>query len=211
MWCTYGMSGQWVQGRPDKHASAIIQTKIESVRPRSDANLIITFRDPRHFGTLKFVRVPEEGKAFTEKKLSTLGPDMLGEDVSIGAFHERLLRKPQHTLAQVLMDQSIVSGVGNYIKAEALYRARLSPHRVVTSLNPTDVSVLHSMVIAVMQESYRAKGATLKSYRTTDGETGDAQFKFHVYGRKTDDQGNVVVKEETLDKRVTHWVPVLQT
>jgi formamidopyrimidine-DNA glycosylase len=210
MWCTYGMSGQWVPGKPDKHAAATIQTHIESDVLRSDVNLVINFRDPRHFGTLKFIQVPNEGKSLTDKKLSVIGPDMLGSPPDFDTFIAILKNRSTMTLAQALMNQNIVSGVGNYIKSEALYRARLSPHRILGSLTDIEMSHLYREVTAVMHESYQAKGATIRSYRTPEGHSGAAQFRFQVYGRKEDDFGNVVVREETLDKRTTHWVPSLQ-
>lgn len=108
------------------------------------------------------------------------------------------------------MDQKVISGCGNYIKAEVLYRARLSPHRTVASLSTNDFAVLRQEIIAVMNESYHAKGATIKTYTTTDGDQGHAQFLFRVYGKSVDALGNTVVKEETLDGRTTHWVPNIQ-
>lgn len=205
MLCTYGMSGQWTFKQPDKHVACIVHLKCPDPRLNLPESRTISFRDPRHFGTLKFVHAFD-----LTKKLQTLGPDMLSDPPSREDFIKLLQKRPKLTLAQALMNQGVVSGVGNYIKAEALYRARLSPHRTLGSLNDIEMSVLYREVTAVMSEAYRAKGATIRSYRTPEGTSGSAQFRFQVYGRAQDDKGNVVVKEETLDKRTTHWVPAIQ-
>lgn len=201
VWTTYGMSGRWHVGRElisaDKHLAAVAVFDDESVA---------RFYDARHFGTLKFVDDPKQH----QRKLSSLGPDMLSAPPDAAGFLARLHRCPTKTIAQALMNQTIVSGVGNYIKAEALYRAKISPHRKVGDLLTSEAGALRQAIIDVMQEAYRAKGATLRSYRTADGESGAAQFKLQVYGRPSDPNGRPVIKEVTADKRTTHWVPDVQ-
>lgn len=203
MWCTYGMSGQWTS-ELDKHAALTLWVD----RPLEDLTGI-HFRDPRHFGTLKFIHEPDGVQ--TQKKLDTLGPDMLSEPPSLDTFKLRLLKKPDRTVCEALMDQSCISGVGNYIKAEALYLAEISPHRKVSDLLPhSDFRRLREQIINVMKASYNTGGATIRTYRNPDGSAGEAQGRFVVYGNKTDPMGNPVVKEETPDGRTTHWVPAVQ-
>lgn len=210
MHVTYGMSGRWeryseaIRNTDDKHVTAYFRYSRNSSISHTDGKLVFT--DPRHFGTLKFIN----DKKVHDAKLASLGPDMLGDPPDDALFKERLLKRPTKTLAEVLMDQKIVSGVGNYIKAEALYRAKLSPHRTPDSLTAEDFALLRSSVVDVMQESYAAKGATIRTYATVDGKAGAAQFAFNVYGRAKDPEGRDVVKEETRDGRTTHWVPTVQ-
>lgn len=204
MWCTYGMSGQWTTQKPDKHTALTMWTD------RSDGTglLAINFRDPRHFGTVKFLHEP--GGELTQAKLDSLGPDMLGDPPDERQFRVALNRRNQKTLAEVMMDQGVISGVGNYIKAEALYLAELSPHRVVCDLSSIEIERLRTQIINVMKASYNTGGATISTYRNVDGTKGGAQRRFAVYGNQTDPIGNSVVKEETKDGRTTHWVPAIQ-
>ena len=202
MWCTYGMSGQWFQGEPDKHTAVSLWIEHGGKLERW------CFRDPRHFGTLKFVHDPDD--SVTKKKLATLGPDMLHNPPDERTFRVELLRKNQKTLAEALMDQSVVSGVGNYVKAEALYLAELSPHRVIRDLSTQEIERLRVQIINVMKASYNTGGATISTYRNVDGTKGGAQRRFAVYGNQTDPMGNPVVREETKDGRTTHWVPSVQ-
>jgi len=198
LWCTYGMSGMWTTQPADKHVAVTV-----TAGPPDRA---VHFRDPRHFGTLKFVR----GRGPLEKKLRTLGPDMLNDPPKFETFVQRLDERADRTLAEALMDQSVVSGVGNYVKAESLYRARLSPHRVVNDVSVMEMAQLYDAVFGVMRDSYQSGGATIATYRQGDGGPGEAQERFVCYGRKVDPGGNPIVSEETKDGRTTWWCPTVQ-
>lgn len=202
MFCTYGMTGGWTtQALADVQHPAFVV----SFDPQDSETL--TFDDQRHFGTIKFV----QGDAALTRKLATLGPDMLTDPPDALAFTERLLHRPTRTLAESLMDQSTVSGVGNYVKAESLWHARLSPHRTVLSLAGSEMITLHGAIVHVMRTSYKLGGATIESYRDPDGNTGHATHRFACYGRRTDADGSRVISEETLDGRTTWWSPTRQS
>lgn len=190
---TLGMTGGW--SKPER--------KHSRVRFEFDNGECIHFNDVRNFGTIKFIK----GRSFLEEKLNTLGPDMLSENVTDEVFRFSLERYPDKTLPEVLMNQNVICGVGNYVKAESLWRARLSPHRLVGSLNQQEMSKLNSSIKEVLRQAYADQGASLRDYKNVDEEKGEATLKFAVYGCKTDPHGNKVVKEETLDGRVTHWSP----
>lgn len=205
LWITYGMTGQWT----DEETSHATFGVYYGDTMTSEGNFVqppgLYFNDSRHFGTLKFVN---DQKAH-EKKLASLGPDMLSNPPSWEVFRDRMQKK-NRTLAEALMDQSTISGVGNYVKADALYLAELSPHRMTCSLRDNDLMRLRDQIVNVVKASYANNGATLKTYRNPDGSEGGAQRRFAVYGNKTDPMGNPVVKEETKDGRTTHWVPAIQ-
>ncbi len=120
------------------------------------------------------------------------------------------MKFPHLTLPAVMMNQNLIGGIGNYIKAEALYRARLSPHRTVESLSDADFSLLNESVREVIVGSYENRGATIRTYAGLDGESGDFPFFFKVYGRQTCEAGHPVITEGTQDGRTTWWVPQIQ-
>lgn len=200
MWCTYGMSGQWSPRnvkKNDKHISFVVEHE----------NGQLCFYDPRHFGTIKFV----DDEAEQKRKLTSLGPDVLEDpQMEPEIFAERMLMKPSRTIAEALMDQRSISGVGNYLKAEALYRASVSPHRVVTELSSEELLSLWSQVILSSRESYADHGASIRTYKTVDNFSGTAQFEFRVYNKKSCPKGHPVTNEETLDKRTSWWCRVCQ-
>lgn len=195
IWSTLGMSGSWTN-EPTKHS------RVEFVL--NDGSVFFT--DPRNFGTLKFVR----GKQQLIDKLESLGPDLLAEEIDDWKFAEHLLKKKKKTISQVLMDQSILSGVGNYVKAEALYNAKISPHRIISDLGMHEISDLNKSIRSVLVESFESGGATIKTYTDMSGKIGEFSQKFAVYGQKIDPDGNEVIKEKTKDGRMTHWVPSIQ-
>lgn len=209
LWCTYGMTGGWETMRDPKHNAFELYHRHPSGLVLEDCVPGVYFNDQRRFGTLKFVHDPT-GET-TKKKLSTLGPDMLNDPPDTQAFCKALLRQERKTLAEALMDQSIVSGVGNYVKAESLYRARLSPHRTVRDLKAPEFEALRTSIVEVMTQAYSFGGATIATYRQVDGKEGSAQRRFTVYGHANDPLGNPVTNETTLDGRTTWWVPTLQS
>jgi DNA-formamidopyrimidine glycosylase len=209
LWITYGMSGQW-SSEQTKHAGFGINYNDSGSPLDATGNFVqppaLYFNDHRHFGTLKFVHSDE----LHQEKLASLGPDMLHNPPNEQQFRIALNRRNQKTLAEALMDQSCVSGVGNYVKAEALYLAELSPHRIVCELSNQEIERLRQQIVNVMKASYNTGGATISTYRNVDGSKGGMQRRFAVYGNQTDPIGNPVVKEETKDGRTTHWVPSVQ-
>lgn len=195
-WSTLGMTGAW-SDKPTKHARIKFNL--------SDRE--IYYNDIRNFGTLKFVQGPEP----LIKKLKSLGPDLLSEECPPGLFIECLRRHSNKLIVQALMDQSIVAGVGNYIKSDSLWLAGISPHRRVSELSDRELFVLNKSIREVMITSFESGGATIKSYKNFDGSSGDYGSRFLVYNRKVDLLGNEVVKEKTKDGRSTYWSPEKQS
>ncbi|HVI40735.1 MAG TPA: DNA-formamidopyrimidine glycosylase family protein [Anaerovoracaceae bacterium] len=202
MLCTFGMTGQWSETDSKHTCIGIVLYDIDPVKPVS----MIYFNDARHFGTIKFIK----GKKELNKKLDTLGPDMLSAPPDDKDFAARIVSKNNKSIAEVLMNQRCLSGVGNYIKAEALYRAGISPWRQCNRINDDELKRLRQSIIDVMTESYAAQGATLATYKTVSGEEGSFASQLKVYGRNIDPYGNTVKSEETLDKRTSWWVPGIQ-
>ena len=108
------------------------------------------------------------------------------------------------------MNQSAISGVGNYVKAEALYLSELSPLRTCSSLSEKEILDLKKSIDKVLSASYNSGGSTIRTYRDVFGNAGAFTSRFLVYGNDKDPAGNLVERLETKDKRVTHWVPAVQ-
>jgi len=196
LWCTLGMSAAW-QKQKTKHSRVYLKTNYGNE---------IYFNDIRNFGTLKYVETEKE----LREKLETLGPDVLSSYVDTESFKARLDKKPKWTIARALMDQSVLSGIGNYLKAEILYACKISPHRLCQDLTQEDIELLAEKSFEITNASYRLGGATIMTYRDENNEKGLYSRRFMVYNHKTDPLGNKVLKETTEDKRSTFWVPEIQ-
>jgi formamidopyrimidine-DNA glycosylase len=118
--------------------------------------------------------------------------------------------KSNKPIGQLLMDQSLFAGVGNYIRAEALYQAKMSPWRLGNQLTEDDLKALYEAIVSVMKESYDHQGATILTYKNAYGEEGKHSSYFKVYGQSKDPLGNIIKKEDTPDKRTIHWCPAVQ-
>ena len=184
IWCTLGMTGSWSE----------VLTKHPRIRFHLDDGELY-FNDQRNFGTLKFVR----GKFNLIEKLSLLGPDMLAIDVKDDIFIKQLRKKDGWTIAKTLMDQSVIAGVGNYIKADSLWLAKISPHRLVSDITEQEAVSLNRAIKQVMRESFESGGTS-----------GEYSRRFLVYNQKMDPDGNEIIREPTTDGRTTHWCPSVQ-
>ena len=196
IWSTLGMTGQW----------STEQTKHTRVKfSLNDGD--VYFNDQRNFGTLKFVR----GKFQMIEKLESFGPDMLSQDVSDELFVKQLRKHQKWELTKALMDQSVVAGVGNYIKSDSLWLSGISPKRTVSDISDLELSALNRSIKHVMNESYKFGGADGTGYKDFSGEQNEYARKFLVYNQEMDPDGNEVIREMTADKRTTHWVPSVQS
>lgn len=197
MMCTFGMSGQWspIQG---KHPCFVFEF--------TDGTSIY-FNDPRHFGTIKFV----ESFALLNAKLSSLGWDPLSEDWNKWSkYITNQIQISHKPIGELLMNQKFFAGVGNYIRAEALYSAKISPWRVGNKLNSNEIDLLAESIVKVMKESYDHQGATISTYKDSYGKEGKYSSCFKVYGQKSDPLGHNIIKETTPEGRSIHWCPNMQ-
>ena len=170
VWNTLGMTGNW-STEHTKHSRVKFNL--------SDG--AVYFNDMRNFGTLKFVR----GKFQLIEKLQSLGPDMLVNDLPDIEFIEIMRKKNNWSIVKAIMEQSVIAGVGNYIKADCLWLARISPHKIVSELSDQHLSALNSAIKRVLQESYNSGGATIRTYQKFDGSSGEYGQRFLVYDQKT--------------------------
>jgi len=197
MFSTFGMTGQWSPEIGNHPCLSIVENNKE----------ILYFNDPRHFGTIKFTN----NKIELLQKLASFGWEPFQDDFATWEpYLNKTIKKSNKTISELLMDQGIFAGVGNYIKCESLYKSKISPWRIGKSLSSDDIKRLSMAIIEVINISYQHQGATIATYKTPFGEEGKYSSLFEVYGRKLDPFNNPVVSEQTPDKRTTHWVKNIQ-
>ena len=191
---TMGMSGRWTK-QLQKHCH------IELVYNNTEK---IWFCDIRRFGTIKILKSMD----LLETKLNSLGPDMLNSNIKCSEFIEIMRKHNKKNITKVLMNQSIISGVGNYIKSESLYDSNISPHNNIIDIDEDRLIKLFHSIRKIMNLSYLSQGATISTYYNINDEIGD--FSFKVYARKHDDEGKDIIREKTLDGRTSYWVKDIQ-
>jgi formamidopyrimidine-DNA glycosylase len=145
-----------------------------------------TFNDPRRFG---FMKIVPRSKLDDEPLLNRLGPEPLGNEFD-AAMLARACKGKKTSLKAALLDQRIVAGHGNIYVCEALFRARLSPKRLASSIAsrtgaPNErAERLVDGIKAVLSGAIKAGGSSLRDHRLTDGELGMFQHHFRVYDRE---------------------------
>lgn len=162
------------------------------------------YNDTRRFGFMDlFVK--------THPMLENLGHEPLDEKFTPGALYECL-----HTRAtpikSALLDQKLVTGVGNIYACEALFQAHISPKTPSKQLTLEDVTRLHHAIQDVLKRAIAAGGSTLRDYVQSDGSLGYFQHTFLVYGRAGDPCAICSTPIETLRQngRSTFFCPSCQ-
>jgi formamidopyrimidine-DNA glycosylase len=146
----------------------------------------VTFNDPRRFGSMKLV---PRAKIDDEPLLRGLGPEPLGNEFDAGMLAQACAGK-KASLKAALLDQRVVAGLGNIYVCEALYRARLSPKRMASTIADRNgrpnarARALVDAIKAVLNDAIKAGGSSLRDHRRADGSLGDFQHNFQVYDRE---------------------------
>lgn len=147
---------------------------------------VVTFNDPRRFGSMKLV---PRAKLDKEPLLSALGPEPLGNEFG-AVMLARACAGKKTSLKSALLDQRVVAGLGNIYVCEALYRAHLSPKRQASTIadrkgQPNERAVdLVDAIKAVLHDAIKAGGSSLRDHRQADGTLGYFQHSFRVYDRE---------------------------
>jgi formamidopyrimidine-DNA glycosylase len=146
----------------------------------------VTFNDPRRFGSMKLV---SRARLEDEPLLRSLGPEPLGNEFDSAMLAKACAGK-KTSLKAALSDQRVVAGLGNIYVCEALFRARLSPKRIASTIadrngKPNErAKKLVEAIKAVLKDAIEAGGSSLRDHRRADGSLGDFQHNFQVYDRE---------------------------
>lgn len=143
-----------------------------------DNGQMIGLSDLRKFGKVVFgEREKMEGLA----ELKNLGPDAL--EISLTELGERLKKRSQ-TIYQVLMDQSVLSGIGNIYASDVLFEAKVFPFKVTKKLTSAEIKRIWEAVKKILKLSLQLRGTSTSDYRDTAGEPGGYTEKRLIYDRE---------------------------
>ena len=143
-----------------------------------DDGTLIRYRDPRRFGAMLWI--PSSPAA--HPLLASLGPEPFDAAFD-AAYLWRVTRNRRAAIKLVLMDNRIVTGVGNIYANEALFRAGLRPSTPAQRISKPRLARLVEAVRAVLHAAIAKGGSTLRDYVGSDGESGYFQLEYFVYGR----------------------------
>jgi formamidopyrimidine-DNA glycosylase len=170
-----GMSGQLLVGDPSRPLTPHVRVRITF----TDSGPDLRFSDQRTFGHLSFA----PGGALLPAPIAHIAPDPLEPGFDLAAVSARI-RARSSGIKRALLDQSLVSGIGNIYADEALWRSRIHWARESQLLRPAQVNRLFASVQEVFAESLIAGGTTFDSlYVNVNGESGYFERSLSVYGR----------------------------
>lgn len=136
----------------------------------------LRFIDPRRFG--RMLILPEEQ---SNSFLGPLGVDPL--EIAFPDFQARL-RNKRARIKAVLLDQRVFRGMGNIYTDESLWRARIHPARLASSVKPRGTLLLHRAMQRILREAIRLGGSSISDYVNAEGQPGEFQIRHRVYQRE---------------------------
>src|SRR5271167_1399472 len=195
-----GMTGRLLIASPEsetgKHTHAVL--KLASGRE-------LRFVDPRRFGRLAVVRMESQGAS----GFAAPGDEPLNSQA------ERFLtlfRRRKTPIKSALLNQKLLSGVGNIYADESLFRAAIRPRRRVASLTRDELRKLHAAVQEVLHEAIELGGSSVSDYVDAEGREGFFQLQHRVYGREGEPclVCGTAIKRVIIAGRSSHYCPHCQ-
>ena len=127
------------------------------------------FNDQRKFGWMRLLptnQIPEINF------MKTVGPEPLESDFTADVFIDRLQRRKNSAIKAVLLDQTILAGVGNIYADESLYMAKIHPDSPVSNISKIKLVTLHKSIVDVLKLSIEKGGSTDRNYVNAEGKKG---------------------------------------
>ena len=142
--------------------------------------------------------------------ISRLGPDPFSEDFTVQYLASAFGRKA--SVKALLLDQSVVAGLGNIYVDEVLFAAGVHPARKANTLGPEEIRAIHAATRDILGRAIELRGTTFDSYHDAFGESGEFQYQLEVFTRAGEPCpvcGTKVVKSRVAGRQ-TYTCPVCQ-
>ena len=167
------------------------------------------FNDQRKFGWMRLLPTGEvEQLDFFQK----VGPEPLADDFTPDDFIARLLRRKSSGIKAVLLDQTVVAGIGNIYADESLWGAKIHPETRVQDIPKAKLQNLYTSLRDVLQLSITKGGSTDRNYVNHEGKRGSYLTFANVFrreGQPCPRCGTAIVKLRVAG-RGTHICPFCQ-
>lgn len=118
-----------------------------------------------------------------KEKMSVYGPEPLEDDFSAD-YLRNLLKVTKKEIKRVLLDQSLIAGIGNIYADEILFESKINPLRAANSLGDDEVNSLYRNIVKILELSLSLRGTSISDYRDTEGQKGRYSDVRKVYKRE---------------------------
>ncbi len=155
---------------PNKHSHIIFKLKRGT----------LYYNDIRMFGYLLYY--PNNVTFEKENHFEKYGAEPLDKNFTVKYFTDSLKNK-KSKIKTVLMNQDVVTGVGNIYTDESLFASGIDPRRSASSLKPSEVKKLYRSIIRIMKRAIKVGGSSVATYRLLDESRGNYAREHKVYGK----------------------------
>jgi len=166
--------------------------------------------------TRKFAKVTYIHKDALEKTLhlENIGPEPLEKKFGVKEFETQLSVRPNGKVKQILMDQSLIAGIGNIYSDEILWRAGIHPERKVKDISKKEFVLMHKAMKETLLKGIDFGGDSMSDYRNILGEKGKFQEMHNAYrlkGKKCKKRNcDGVILRKVVGGRSAHFCSVHQ-
>lgn len=171
----------------------------------------LVLSDLRKFGKITLLNTKV---AHDSKHLNNLGPEPLDKKFTITNFKLRILKKPNGKIKTVLMDQSIIVGIGNIYSDEILWQAGVNPERKVSGLKGSELGKIFKAIKILLKKGIDFGGDSMSDYLNIYGLPGKFQLHHMAYrrtGEKCQKKGCPgFIKREVINGRSAHYCSIHQ-
>ncbi len=211
------MTGQLVFRGEQNFGAGHPNNSLIGALPDKSTRVTLTFKDKSHlffndqrkFGWMRLFPSSEVMNLDFFKKL---GPEPLESNFSSNDFRNRILRRPNSNIKAVLLDQSVIAGVGNIYADESLWGAKIHPKTLVRNLSKSKIQSLYTELLAVLRLSIEKGGSTDRNYVDAFGKKGSYLAFAKVFRREglsCPRCGSIIIKTRVAGKG-THICPKCQ-
>ncbi len=170
-------------------------------------NKKLEFHDIRKFATIELVNKTKLSEIETTK-----GIDPFNKNFTLQNFISIINRKKNKSIKSILMDQSLISGIGNIYASEIPYDAKLNPLRKIHTLNKKEMESLYKSVLKILTKAIKLRGTSISDYRDAKGKKGSFQNHLKVYGKagKKCTKCDTIIIKNIVEQRSTFHCPTCQ-
>lgn len=200
-----------IGGHPTEDMKGKMPNKTTVAVFEFDDGSSLFFNDLRRFGWIKLIK-REKGEAINDKLFENLGPEPFDQQFTWQKLKTNLLRRKKQPIKVAIMDQSLISGVGNIYASESLFLARIDPRRKVLELEDEDFKKLFQGIKEALETGIKHGGSTRANFVNIEGERGYFLDYAYVYGKEGEKCRGCKGKVEKIQQsgRGTYWCPSCQ-
>ncbi len=170
----------------------------------------LRYVDVRSFGQMWWIKQGLSPHRII-KGLSSLGPEPFSKDFDAN-YLKKVISQRTKSIKSILLDQTIVAGIGNIYADESLYLAGISPFRQARTIKNNELIKLKESIVTVLKKSIGSGGTTFSDFRDLEGENGNFGLQTNVYRRtgKECRKCRNLIERQKITGRSTHWCPKCQ-